>query len=275
MRLMKSTLFCFLLLPSVVFAHGPKPTPLQNVPLPPVPGLLDGSDPVVVDKANAIALGKALFWDVNVGSDGMACASCHNHAGTDRRVKNQINPGQTSTDTSATSTAQTFEQLPSGAASGGPNYTLTDRDFPTLQYNDPLSKTGGISFITDDIVSSAGTFSGEFSSVSKFTGMNDQCSWVADPVFHIGVTGTRRVTQRNAPSVINAVFNFRNFWDGRANNIFNGFSPWGDRDPNNGIWLKAGARMVVPYRLHLQNSSLASQALAPPGNTEEMSIGRK
>ena len=26
---------------------------------------------------------------------------------------------------------------------------------------------------------------------------------------------------RNSPSVINAVFNFHNFWDGRANNIFN------------------------------------------------------
>ncbi|MFD2272955.1 cytochrome c peroxidase [Undibacterium arcticum] len=27
---------------------------------------------------------------------------------------------------------------------------------------------------------------------------------------------------RNTPTVINATFNFRNFWDGRANNMFNG-----------------------------------------------------
>ena len=45
--------------------------------------LTDGPDPIVVDEAKAIALGKALFWDVNVGSDGMACASCHFHAGAD------------------------------------------------------------------------------------------------------------------------------------------------------------------------------------------------
>jgi cytochrome c peroxidase len=32
----------------------------------------------------AVVLGKALFWDVSVGSDGMACASCHFHAGRRR-----------------------------------------------------------------------------------------------------------------------------------------------------------------------------------------------
>jgi len=31
----------------------------------------------------------------------------------------------------------------------------------------------------------------------------------------------RQAAGRNAPSAINAVFNFRNFWDGRANNDFN------------------------------------------------------
>ncbi len=38
-----------------------------------------------------IVLGKALFWDVQVGSDGRtACATCHFHAGADHRVTNQI-----------------------------------------------------------------------------------------------------------------------------------------------------------------------------------------
>src|SRR4051812_5908659 len=41
----------------------------------------------------AIALGKALFWDEQVGSDGQACASCRFHAGADDRTKNQLNPG--------------------------------------------------------------------------------------------------------------------------------------------------------------------------------------
>ena len=31
----------------------------------------------IKDEQAAIALGKALFWDQQVGSDGQACASCH------------------------------------------------------------------------------------------------------------------------------------------------------------------------------------------------------
>jgi cytochrome c peroxidase len=43
----------------------------------------------VKDEAAAIRLGKAWFWDMQVGSDGLtACASCHFHAGADNRVKN-------------------------------------------------------------------------------------------------------------------------------------------------------------------------------------------
>jgi len=42
----------------------------------------------------ATALGKALFWDMQVGSDGVqACASCHFRAGADPRAINQLNPG--------------------------------------------------------------------------------------------------------------------------------------------------------------------------------------
>ena len=49
----------------------------------------------------------------------------------------------------------------------------------------------------------------------------------------------RQVTGRNAPSVINAVFNFANFWDGRANNIFNGVNPFGPLDQSAGIWVNS------------------------------------
>ena len=41
-------------------------------------------------RQHAIALGKALFWDLQAGSDGNACASCHNQAaGADLRIINQ------------------------------------------------------------------------------------------------------------------------------------------------------------------------------------------
>ena len=39
------------------------------------------------------------------------------------------------------------------------------------------------------------------------------------------------MTPRNTPTVINAVFNVRNLWDGRASDIFTGLTPFGDSDP--------------------------------------------
>jgi cytochrome c peroxidase len=48
---------------------------------------------IVRNPAAARALGKALFWDMQLGSDKLACASCHFHAGADNRSKNQLSPG--------------------------------------------------------------------------------------------------------------------------------------------------------------------------------------
>ena len=46
-----------------------------------------------IGRPAAQVLGKALFWDMQVGSDGVqACGSCHFHAGADNRTKNQLNP---------------------------------------------------------------------------------------------------------------------------------------------------------------------------------------
>ena len=48
----------------------------------------------VRNRAAAIAFGKSLFWDMQLGSDGVqSCGTCHfNGTGTDTRTKNQINP---------------------------------------------------------------------------------------------------------------------------------------------------------------------------------------
>ena len=267
------------LVSQVGHAHGPLPMPLIDVPVPPVPGLVDGPDPIVIDKEKAIALGKALFWDQAVGSDGMACGSCHFHAGADARTTNQLSPSSKS----KLETANTFEALPSSPSSGGANYTLKSSDFPTFQYADPLDQASGITFSTDDAVASSGTFSGTYAGASRFSGDDDQCERSADPVFKVGGHGTRRVEPRNAPTVFNAVFNHRNFWDGRANNIFNGVNGWGDRDADAGVWVKSGRRSVAKQKLHLKNSSLASLALVPPLSDFEMGcrqrtwsdIGRK
>src|SRR4030095_5068565 len=67
---------------------NPQPSPdllnlpgdLRAIPVPTPSGLND----LVRDPAMARALGKALFWDMQVGSDGVqACASCHFRAGAD------------------------------------------------------------------------------------------------------------------------------------------------------------------------------------------------
>ncbi len=74
-------------------AHGTPPPSLKGIAVPSVPGLLEAPNPIVTNQAAAIQLGKALFWDSAVGSDGIACASCHFHAGADLRTKNQLTTG--------------------------------------------------------------------------------------------------------------------------------------------------------------------------------------
>jgi len=84
----------------------------------------------------------------------------------------------------------------------------------------------------------------------------------------------RRVTGRNAPSVINAVYNYRNFWDGRANHFFNGVTPFGMRDQNAKVFkIVGGTADAVSIAIPL--SSLASQAVGPPLNSNEMSFSGK
>ena len=70
----------------------PPPTflPLNQVPVPEPPSLFQ----YVKNKPAAIRLGKAFYWDMQVGSDGIqACGSCHFSAGADSRLKNTVNPG--------------------------------------------------------------------------------------------------------------------------------------------------------------------------------------
>lgn len=71
---------------SVISAQEPmtKPETLRGRKVPEPSKLGD----FIRDKQAAIAIGKALFWDMQVGSDNMtSCASCHFHAGADNRAK--------------------------------------------------------------------------------------------------------------------------------------------------------------------------------------------
>ena len=99
-----------------------------------------GTPAIVQQKQNArleaMVLGKSLFWDQQVGSDGVqACGSCHAHAAADNRTKNQINPnGQDGLRGNPTNFAggpnSTFDPFP-------PNHDLVKADFPLMKLNDP------------------------------------------------------------------------------------------------------------------------------------------
>src|SRR6185369_16515305 len=96
---------------------------------------------------------------------------------------------------------------------------------------------------------------------------------VVDPVFQDGGVNMRRVTARNAPSVINAVFNFNNFWDGRAHFIFNGVNPFGPQDTGAKVWFSDAAGILTAQPIQIEMGSLASQATGPPLDGTEMSFG--
>jgi cytochrome c peroxidase len=211
----------------------------------------------------AIVLGKAFFWDSLAGSDGQACATCHFHAGADDRKRNQLSPGLLNESIPAVSSV--FNPTATGA--GGPNYDLTAADFPFHRLSDPLDRNSTVLFDTDDTSSSQGVFHGTF--VGTIPGApGDVCTPLPD-IFEVGTTLTRRVEPRNTPTMINAGFNYRNFWDGRANNHFNGVNPFGTRDTGAVVHaVQAGA--IVPEQVDLANSSLASQAVGPAGSAFEM-----
>lgn len=265
------------------------PAPLTTVTLPDPTGLAG----IVVDREAAIVLGKALFWDQQVGSDGVtACATCHHHAGADGRVINQINPGSRSLVEGA---ATRFDMFPTGI--WGPNRMLVAEDFPTFRLFDEADRDSDVWFSIDDVVGSAGVFNADTNGLRQRSA-TEPCSSLPDPVYHLtgllptagAPVNTRQVTPRNAPSAINAAFNLRQFWDGRALPVFNGQSPFGARDVDAGVWevipaatKTAKDQLVFNREFRVEGASLASQAVGPVGNAVEMSclertfpfVGRK
>lgn len=251
----------------VVVVPPPDLNPLNQIPIPEPMQLSE----FVKNKAAAIRLGKAFFWDMQAGSDGIvACATCHFHAGADPRMKNQLNPGTKSGDTlfgnNSLGDRLDFPQFK-------PNYTLQATDFPLHQRAEPSdSQLSSVLRDTNDVVSSQGIRLGLFRDIIPGSA-EETVDPIPDPVFNLNGANIRQVQGRHTPSVINAVFNFTQFWDGRANFLFNGENPFGPADPDAGVWYDdpANPNNLVKRPVTIQFASLASQATGPPLSDSEMS----
>lgn len=211
-----------------VWAGNNPPDSLKTVAIP-LPDLTS----YVKDKAAAIRLGKALFWDMQVGSDGQtACATCHFSSGVDPRTVNTVNPG------------------------------LNPGRNGVLDAVLPLDKTD-FPFMHDDVVGSQGVVHKNFISLTSGSAV-DTCG--------PALSADRRITDRNSPSSILSVFHKDNFWDGRAKSVFNGVDISGNSmtDPLKGIWVN-GRRGMTVASLSISPASAASQAVGPPLNDVEMS----
>jgi cytochrome c peroxidase len=309
---MLSLTFATLTGSSLAFAAN-NPPPLDNItsvppatagdPTPANPPLI--SDPSVAvpepsnlstfvqDETSLLKFGKALFWDMQLGSDGIqACASCHFKAGADNRSKNQVSPGLKhqpaedkffgnclepvlfpglSTVCSTDPTATPFHTPPANAYST-PNYQLQTTDFPFFNLTNPNQLAGaGNPVLQDlnDIVSSQGVFSSTL--IQTVPGSaQDTVTYTADPDgFIINGIDTRRVEPRNAPSVINTIFNKLLFWDGRAREISNGVDLTGSQTSQVAFATVPNNPSLVS--ISLDNSAVASLVSGPTVSINEMS----
>lgn len=270
----------------------------------------------IADVEAAEVLGKAFFWEMQAGSDfrrltdgryvGTACATCHYSAGADARTRHAtripyvvwdkypLAPGHP-LKSYADETGYEEKQLPYDV-----RYVAThDTRF------DDVDRFGFLSLI----VASAGVEPRRFKGFSKpafplepGAASEDSelrslptCPQDCYPEWSMFVdqkTGFRQITRRNSPTVINSGFADRQFYDGRAESTFNGFSIFGDRDKNfvlhRGVPLRndKGEVLVdengsprygtpVPVQVALTKASLASQAVGPVISEIEMSyLGR-
>jgi cytochrome c peroxidase len=197
----------------------------------------------IKNRRAAEVLGKALFWDMQVGSDGIqACGSCHFHGGVDNRTRNQLNPNTNGGDMALSVRGPGTPQNTNGidvVPADFPFHKRVNADVvgdgmnPAIvvsDSNDVMSSMGVSRFtqFTDVVVGSNATAFG-----SPVRGVRpllpDLGTPVADPV--PVMQGNRRIEPRNTPTFHSAAFNFDNFWDGRARHDYNGGSVFGPSDP--------------------------------------------
>ena len=90
-------------------------------------------------------------------------------------------------------------------------------------------------------------------------------SLCAQPAEQFGPVGALHITGRNAPPAVDSN-SIHNFWDGRANFVFNGLDPSGEIRPE--LYTENGMKSVM-----ILESSQASQAVGPVNSDVEMAAG--
>lgn len=173
-------------------------------------------------EAVGLLLGKALFWEQQIGSGNggnMACSSCHYQGGADSHPA-RVRAGQ----------------------------------FPIVRDGQVVIGRGSLGVTQADFVAISVTSNGDGTET-------------ADPVEQFANEGAYNVTNRNAPPAVDSD-SLHNFWDGRANQVFNGVDITGD--PTETLHTASGLGTVV-----IGGASQASQAVGPCLSPVEMSsVGR-
>jgi cytochrome c peroxidase len=179
-------------------------------------------DDVVDDRDAAVKLGKALFWDQQIGSDNgsaQSCASCHYQGGADSHPA----------------------RIEAGRLANGKIGSLGVRFSNFMGVN----VIGGVAMAKDMMAVTGG---------------------------EMGTAGDWMITGRQAPPSVESD-NTHNFWDGRANNIFNGCDPSGEI--KDCLYKRNSSGTLVPASFAIENFSQGSQAVGPPNNEVEMAaMGR-
>ena len=247
----------------------------------------------VTDVDEAVALGKALFWDMQLGSDyglksvdgktlGTACASCHYRFGADTRDRNTFAIAYQAWDKFILG-----RDIAPAEDEEGPADPFTQRQIPFTPDGETAIESKrftkwGLGLLQHELVGSQGIQKRLFtgfgdSGVETYSSIGRPAwGYLAHNMFGQGDKSTRQVTRRNSPSVINSVFNDRQFHDGRAESTFNGFSIFGDFDKRiilKKAMLDPDGKLLSyhPVSVALVNASLASQAVGPVVNDVEMS----
>ena len=219
-----------------VRANRPAISSLRSIQTPKPPDLAR----YVREEPVLVVLGKALFWDTQLSSDNkVACASCHFHAGADHRPQNQLS-----------------------AVNGHvpPNQLLSSVHLP---FSHQEMEAGWR-------VASAGVLPRRLTAVGERGAVDQGIDLHGAQYANVHGANVRQVTKRNAPSVINAVYSVRQFWDGRASETFNGQDSSGDSAPTASVLVVKNGTLSRE-RVSIKQSGLASQALEPPLDDREMS----